>query len=217
MSGRIMSRPLQSSQEGIDIIITEEVSSEAYYKKHYIHFEFPGGASGPTVGIGFDCGWSTPQKIKEAWTGIISEDHVQALIRASGLKGETAHKFVREYRSSVTITWDQAMKEFTEHELPALEDQCRLSLKNYDLLPGDCAGAINSLVYNRGVGGFRAVSDRYREMRAIALFMGSKQFHLIPSQFISMRRLWPVGGGLWRRRGNEAALFQKGLTKFGQS
>lgn len=212
-----MNRPIQSSQESIDAIIAEEVSGKDYYIKHYTHFEFPGGASGPTVGIGYDCGYSTPQQIREAWTKIISEDHVQALTRAAGLKGETAHEFVLKYRSSVTITWDQAIQEFMQHELPALEEQCRLHLQNYDLLPGDSAGAITSLAYNRGVGAFHTVGDRYREMRSIALLMSSKQFHLIPAQFLSMRRLWPVGGGLWRRRGNEAALFQKGLIKFGQS
>jgi len=212
-----MNRPIQSSQESIDAIITEEVSGKDYYTKHYTHFEFPGGISGPTVGIGYDCGYSTPQQIREAWTGIVSDEIVKVLMSASGLTGERAHRFVNEHRSSVTISWDQAIQEFMQHELPSWEEKCRSHLKNYDLLPGDSAGAITSLAYNRGVGAFHAVGDRYREMRAIALFMSSKQFHLIPAQFLSMRRLWPIGGGLWRRRGNEAALFQKGLIKFGQS
>ena len=53
--------------------------------------------------------------------------------------------------------------------------------------------------------------DRHREMRAIAQHMAAKEFGKIPGEFLAMRRLWPQGGDLWRRRGHEAALFQKGL------
>lgn len=207
---------LQTSQAGIDEIVTEEDSGEAYYTKFYQHFDFPGGASGPTVGIGYDCGYSTAAQIKTAWTGIIHDAMVAALERAAGLKGSAAAQFVHQNAHSVTITWDQAMAEFMQRELPEWEAQCRKALPNYDLLPGDCAGAIDSLAYNRGAAGFHAAGDRYREMRAITTFMTGKQFHLIPAQYLSMRRLWPAGGDLWRRREHEAALFTKGLQTAGQ-
>jgi hypothetical protein len=46
---------------------------------------------------------------------------------------------------SITITGDQAMAEFMNRELPKWEAECRQALPNYDLLPGDSAGAIDSL------------------------------------------------------------------------
>jgi hypothetical protein len=208
---------LQSSTAGVTEIVTEEDSGQAYYTRHYESFEWPEGASGPTVGIGFDCGYSTAAQIKAAWSGIVSDETVAALERAAGLKGQAAAEFVREHRNSVTITWDQAMAEFMQRELPSWEAQCRKALPNYDLLPGDCAGAIDSLAYNRGAAGFHAGGDRYREMRMITTYMTGKQFHLIPAQFMSMRRLWPVGGDLWRRREHEAALFQHGMQTAGQA
>lgn len=201
----------QSSQAGIDEIVTEEDSGQAYYTRHYTHFEYPGGASGPTVGIGYDCGYSSADKIRKDWSGIIPDAMVEALVRSAGLTGAAAAEFVREHYASATITWDQAMAEFMNRELPNWEAQCRAALPNYDLLPGDCAGAIDSLAYNRGAAGFHAAGDRYREMRAIHDHMAAKRFDLIPAEFLSMRRLWPTGGDLWRRRGHEAALFQKGL------
>lgn len=206
----------QASQSGIDLIVTEEDAGEAYYTRHYEHFEFPGGASGPTVGIGFDCGYSMALQIRDAWTGIVDSATVAALMHAAGLKGEVARGFVRSYGNTVTITWDQAMAEFMGRELPEWEAKCRATLPNYGLLPGDCAGSIDSIAYNRGIGGFHAPGDRYREMRAITMLMSSKQFNLIPAQILAMRRLWPVGGDLWRRREHEAALFQRGLQKFGR-
>ncbi len=207
----------QSSQDGIDLIVTEEDSGQLYYTRHYTHFEWPAGASGPTVGIGFDCGYSTSQQIHDTWAGIVSDDTVSALMRAAGLKGNAAREFVQSHGASITITWDQAMAEFMQRELPHWEALCRAALPNYGLLPGDCAGAIDSLAYNRGVEGFHALGDRYGEMRAIAKYMASRQFNLIPYQFYSMRRLWPYGGDLWRRRGHEAQLFERGLAKFGQT
>src|ERR1700743_1144521 len=98
---------IQSSDDAIDLIVTEEDSSPAYYAKHYTHFEWPAGASGPTVGIGYDCGYSTAEQIKADWTGFVSDQTVALLMHAAELKGADAHVFVQRCGSSVTITWDQ--------------------------------------------------------------------------------------------------------------
>lgn len=203
---------IEASQAGIDLIVTEEDSGKLYYTRHYIHFEWPQGASGPTVGIGFDCGYSTAAQIKQAWTGIIPDEMVAALMRAAGLKGASAADFVRWHGASVTITWEQAMAEFMQRELPAWEAKCRAALPNYDDLPGDCAGAIDSLTYNRGDGGYNLPGSRYIEMRNIKAHMIAREFAKIPAEYESMRRLWPQGGDLWRRRDHEAQLFEKGLA-----
>ena len=46
----------RSSQAAIDLIVREEVGSQARYKHKYQHPEWPGGASGVTIGVGYDCG-----------------------------------------------------------------------------------------------------------------------------------------------------------------
>jgi len=201
---------VRSSQAAIDLIVTEEDGSEAYYSRHYTNFEWPQGASGPTAGIGYDCGYVTTQQIKEDWTGYVSDQMVQALMRAAGLKGEMAHAFVQKYGASVTITWDQALAQFKGRELPTWEGMVSHALLNTDLLSGDSFGALVSLAYNRGCS-FTSPGSRYAEMRAIWHHMADKKFNLIPGEFLSMRRLWPVGKDLWNRRMHEAALFEKGL------
>src|ERR1043166_2267033 len=55
------------------------------------------------------------------------------------------------------------------------------------------------------------MKDRFAEMRAIKAHMAARDFAAIPDEFLSMRRLWPPGGGLWKRRGHEAELFRAGL------
>src|SRR6185437_17123724 len=102
----------RSSDEAIDLIVTEEDSSAAYYSKHYTHFEWPAGASGPTVGIGYDCGYQSREQIKADWSGFVSEGTVTELMAAAGLRGQAAHRFVQLHGRSVTISWDQALAQF---------------------------------------------------------------------------------------------------------
>jgi GH24 family phage-related lysozyme (muramidase) len=211
-SAPAMPPAIRSSQAAIDLIVTEEDSGQAYYERHYTHFEWPLGASGPTIGIGYDCGYSTAEQIRQDWSGFIPDQMVAAAMRAAGLTGQQAHAWVQRYGTSVTITWDQAMAQFKQRELPKWERRILQALPNATLLPGDCFGALTSLGYNRGTGGFHDPSPRDAEMRAITAHMATKQFAKIPSEFLAMRRLWPVNSGVWRRRGHEAALFQHGLT-----
>lgn len=201
---------------GIDSCLTfienEEDGSPAYYVKHYEHFSWPAGASGPTIGVGYDLGYVTMKEAIADWTGIVSEDTVTAICRAVGLRGEAAEIFVRAHGGTVTITWDQAVAQFRSREVPKWMARCRAALPNFDALSPLCQGTIMSLTYNRGSGGYDDPSPRDVEMRAIKADMAAQKFGGIPMQIISMRRLWPRGGGLWNRRTHEAALFQKGLA-----
>lgn len=201
---------MKSSQKAFDLIVSEESGDKRYYTTNYQHFDWPQGASGPTIGIGYDCGYVTHDEAANDWLGIISEEMLGQIFLACGLKGEAAHNFVRIHGSSVTITWDQALKEFSDREMPKWEDHVDEALPNTDMLSGDSYGVIVSLAYNRGAS-FSAPGARFAEMRAIRQHMITKEFSRIPDEFLSMRRLWPVGGDLWRRRGHEADLFRVGL------
>ena len=206
--------PPKISDAAIDLIVREEVSDPAYYARHYSHFEWPEGASGPTVGIGYDCGYCTPGQIHADWTGIIDENRIKALIAASGKRGEAAHAWVREHGKSVTITWDEAMAQFREREAPKWIGEVARALPNTDALSPDCLGALVSLAYNRGPS-FNAPGPRYAEMRAIRLHMMNRDFDQIPHEFRSMKRLWT--GGVAARREHEAVLFENGLKSLAEA
>jgi len=211
----VVASPGLVPDEVLTFIEKEEDGSAVYYARHYTHFEWPGGASGPTIGIGYDLGYVTVQEAIRDWSGIVPDDVVTAICRGVGLRGEAAELFVRAHGASVTITWDQAIAQFKAREVPKWLARCRAALPNFDKLPALCQGSLLSLTYNRGSGGYDDPSPRDAEMRAIKQNMAAEKFDRIPMQILSMRRLWPRGGDLWNRRTHEAALFQKGLTPSG--
>ena len=202
--------PIQSSERAILLQVTEEDGDQQYYLRCESHFSWPGGASGPTVGVGYDCGYSTAAGIQTDWAGFIDQARIDLLKTAAGLTRGRAQQFVAAHGHSVTISWDESLAQYKAHELPKWEAIVRAHLPNTDLLSGDSFGALVSLTYNRGPS-YDAPSSRYLEMRNIKAHMAAKRFDLIPAEFLAMRRLWPPGKDLWNRRTHEALLFRDGL------
>ena len=57
--------PMRISQSAFNLIVREEVSSEAYYKRHYTHPEWPGEKSGVTIlDLIFHVGREAPNYMK---------------------------------------------------------------------------------------------------------------------------------------------------------
>lgn len=201
---------VRSSQTAINLIVGEEVSSKAAYEVHYQHPDWPGGASGVTIGIGYDCGYSTPDIIHADWSDKLPPAMVHALEGVAGIHGSPAHAVAHELRATVTVPWDAAMAVFIQRDMPKWERIVAHALPNTDKLSPDSFGALVSLAYNRGAS-FDLAGDRYTEMRGIKALMAAEQFDRIPDEFIAMKRLWPGMVGLQNRREHEAALFRKGL------
>jgi hypothetical protein len=204
---------LHSSMDAVNLIVTEEDSGQAYYATHYTHFDWPEGASGPTVAIGYDCGYSTAEQIKADWLGFIPDQTTSVLMEAAGITGSRAKLWVERNRSRVTITWEQALAQFMGRELPKWEARIIQALPNALLLSGDCFGVLTSIGFNRGTGGFHDPGPHFVEMRAITTHMAAKEFSKIPAEILAMRRLWPnPNGDLYKRRTHEAFLFSRGLA-----
>lgn len=208
----VLSMVIRSSQAAIDLIVMEEVSSKQIYMAKYQHPEWPGGASGVTIGIGYDCGYATSGTITADWSDKLPSSMVSALAHVAGIHGSPAKSYAHSLRGVVTVPWEAAMAVFSHHDMPKWEGIVSRALPNTNLLSGDCFGALVSLTYNRGAS-FDKQDDRYREMRSIKTHMMSKNFDAIPADLLSMRRLWPNVSGLRHRREHEAALFTKGLTE----
>lgn len=198
------------SQKAIDLIVREEVSSRSYYEKHYIHPEWPGGASGVTVGIGYDLGYQSAAKIKTDWTGLIDQNSVNLMISCAEVKSDAAAALTKRVQA-ITVPWDAAMQVFMKRDIPQWIAAVYQALPNCDLLSPTCLGVLVSLAYNRGAGGFNSSSDRFREMRQIKTLMAQRRFKEIPDQIDSMARLW--SNGVAGRRHREATLFREGLLE----
>lgn len=206
------SRPI--SESAIKLIILFEVTGQVAYERKYRNPVWPGGQSGVTVGIGYDLGYVTYEWLKSDWEGYLSTDQTESLKGACGLRGDAAHRSIRDF-SAVSIPWDQAQSQFKSNLIPRYVGETLARLPNAEKLSNDSLGAMVSLVYNRGAS-FKVEKDRYREMRAIRGYMETEQYDLIPGQIRKMKRLWAGKKnmqGLLTRRDLEADLFERGLSR----
>jgi hypothetical protein len=202
------------SQAAFDMIVGFEVSGQAAYERNYRHPERPGGQSGITIGIGYDCGYSTAEGIRRDWSDKLPTSMVEDLCKVAGLKGRAAQDKLAWIRPRVDVPWKTALDVFSNTSIPKYLKSTDNGLPNFDFLNPDCKGVMLSLVYNRGAS-FSQPGDRYREMRQIRELMVAKKFDGIPAQLRSMKRLWttPSVRGVALRREQEARLFELGLTR----
>lgn len=220
MSGLQPSK-LKISDRAIQLLVATEVTSQRVYEKKYRGAIWPQGASGVTVGIGYDIGHKDEEAVIRDWEKYVPSEIVDRLLLGCGVKGDAAEDLL-EGLDGLSIPWGSAYKQFVERQLPY-----EIAVANYYLirladLPADCRGALMSLAYNRGAPGFQArpkegaqMPDRYFEMRAIREHMLARNFAAIPDELMRMRRLWegkPNMAGVYKRREAEAVLFRMGLN-----
>jgi hypothetical protein len=199
--------------EAIDLVVDQEVSGQGTYTRLYQSTTWPGGGSGVTVAIGYDLGQVTTTEAHADWSQLVDDATLDAMLRVVGHKGSECHSLAEELRGVVVIPWATAMAEFENREIPKWIRSLSSALPRYGELPPDCAGALWSLAYNRGLE-FHSPGDRYKEMRAIATDVARWDLADIPAQIRSMKRLWVHTGlgGLVKRREAEAVLFERGLS-----
>jgi len=203
------SEDLKITQETFDLIVAEEVTSQALYEKQYTGFEWPGGASGPTAGIGYDCGYVDAAELQADWEGIIEPKVIAKLQAARGRTGEEARKWVALNKGRVNITWYQALTQFAAVGMPKWIERTNAALPNCNLITPGMFGVLVSITYNRGPD-WTTQEDRRAEMNAIYRCLAAGDFGPIPDLIRSMARLWP-GTGLVGRRYREADIFEAEL------
>lgn len=203
---------MRISQKAFDFILSWEVSSQQQYERALIHPTWPGDFSGVTVGIGYDIGQLGKEKFKSDWTGLLPAPVVGRLATSGGVTGLQARMLVASGQfTDIVVPWDAAEIVFRTKTIPEVEAQVLAALSNTDWLSGDSFGALVSLTYNRGSGGFLHDGTRYSEMRAIRDLMAQRAFYAIPDQICSMKRLWT--DGLRARREQEGEMFYQGLPE----
>lgn len=200
------------SQRAFDLIVAEETGGEAYYNKTEQSADWPGGASGVTIGIGYDCGYETRASIAADWGGKLPDAQVSELCSVAGIHGSPAHAHAEELHNVIDVPWAVALDVFASRDVPKWEKIVQDALPDSEHLPADSFGALVSLAFNRGAS-FHEPGPRYAEMRDIATLMEARRFAEIPMQIRSMARLWPGTKDLRDRRQHEAALFEEGLKQ----
>jgi len=207
---------LPVSQKSVDLIIYYESGTREYYDKYLTRPTVPAWqttSSGVTVCIGNDLGMMTKDQIRKAFTGVATEKEIQLMQSVSGMTGKNAYyNGLPKVRNLLRFDYNQAEKVFTNYTMPVFTKQTKdaFSLAPTTLHPHS-NGALTSLVFNRGPS--LANTDSRKEMRWIKYNIANDKVENVPSDILSMRRLWSREKlkGLWLRREAESRLFQQGL------
>lgn len=207
---------MRSSRAAVDLIVAHEVSSRAVYEKKYRRPEWPGVASGVTVGIGYDLGYNSAEDIVNDWKDFLPPNVIQEMQRYAGIRGSAARQVLSQARRHIDVPWDAAMAVFMRTSLPKFEAMVLRACPGSEKLPAGCFGVLASVTYNRGAS-FTKPGDRYREMRNIRAHIATGHWDMVPNEIRAMKRLWsnPPINGLLRRRDEEAALWEKSLAAAG--
>ncbi len=194
----------------MDFVAACEIGSRKDYDRVYCKPTWPGGASGVTIGIGYDVGVQTKDVLLKVWDGLIPAATLTKLASAVGVAGPGARPLCDKLQD-VVIPYDVALQAFRRDTLPNARATLRV-FPGSEKLAGDAFGALFSLVYNRGAS---LSGDRRLQMRAIRDHIQAGRYDLVPQDFRDMKVLWQGQhlDGLIARREGEALLFEKGLKE----
>lgn len=209
---------LEVSRKSLDMIIYYEVGGRSYYNAKFTRPMVPAWqstASGVTVGFGFDVGYNSPEQIRKALEGVVSEEGIKALQSVSGMKGKNAYyNGLPKVKNKVHMTYEQAETVFMRDSLVRFTKQ---TANAFNLTPTrlhpHSNGALTAIVYNRGP--LIDKSDRRKEMGWIKHNIATNQDDKIPSDIRSMKRIWSYSKlkGLHLRYDATANMFQLGLDE----
>ena len=193
------------SPKSMKLILDYEVGGgEGYYNKCLKRPCWPKGASGVTIGVGYDLGYNSESQFQEDWGGKIEDSDFNRLGKCLGYKGSAANAKISSVRD-IEIPWEAALSVFKTNTVPRFIKMTLNAFPEADKLHPDAFGALVSLVFNRGSslkGSTRTEMARIREL------VPSKDYFAIADEIRKMKRIWAGRGldGLLRRRDKEAEL-----------
>lgn len=190
--------------DAVALVVRWEVGSKARYTKLYQGVICPGGGSGPTIGIGYDLGTQTAASIRAAWGW---HPQVDLLVTASGKTGPSACNEWRKSHLGIRVTYDDALRVFTEHDWPAYLRMAERAYRNgWASLSPKHQGGLGSNGYNRG---FSMVGSRNTEKRHTRdVCVPANDADCTAADLIASCRIWDnqpaIRKGLCARRHDEA-------------
>ena len=196
----------------VAFIAREEVGSRGFYDTRCIRPTWPGGASGVTIGVGYDLGYQAG--FDADWSDLLTPAQLAALRPWLGRKGQPAAAGPAQL-TAITIPWHAAWTAFIRRTLPQEIVATRATFTGPAPMPPLCFGMLVSLVYNRGTA-MADTPDRpgsRKEMRDIRDAVAAGRTADVPAALRAMKRLWPEGNGLRDRREREAKLFEEGVAQ----
>lgn len=198
-------------------VLSEKAASfilpwEGYSKVPYVPAS--SDQSGVTIGYGYDLGQQTQSSAQQILSKYYTPEQVTRLLHTIGQQGGQARAFVTSL-ADITISKEKA---FTfALELKNIYSSSVISIYPEAIdPPADAAGALLSLIYNRGTSLKVPLAgdtlDTRKEMRELQQDFATGELDMITTRLRSMERLWPDLKGLRRRREGEAELVENHLN-----
>lgn len=203
--------PQYISKAAHDLVVYYEVGGKEYYDKHYHLPSWPGGASGVTIGIGYDLGYYTKEEFDRTWRPRLSQQKTERLEKVIGLKGASAREALADV-ADISIPWESAMGVYRETTVKKYGKWVLNTFPGAEQLPPDAFGVLFSIVYNRGSS---LRGDSRLELRLIKALILIKEYEGVPDQIRSMKSIWDLRAldGLLKRREAEAKLFERAIAR----
>ena len=190
----------QPSEAALNLILEYEVGGgKDFYDKYLSRPTWPGGHSGPTVGIGIDLAYYTQSELANMFS-FLPSTQLKAVEGASGKTSEAGRAYVKQIKNlNIVVTWDQAIKIFEQTTWPKFARLTERTFPGVDQLCDNAYGALVSLVFNRGSS---LSGDSRIEMRNIKDLVSKKDYTGIAEELRKMKRIWEGKGldGLISRR-----------------
>lgn len=197
--------PAILSLKALKLILDYEIGGgEAYFNRFLKRPTWPKGASGVTLGIGYDLGYNDIEQFTTDWSNLLSSSDFNRLSKVLGKKGTTAAAVVGSVKD-IEIPWGSALQVFQSNTVPRFVAETLKAFPKADQLHPDAFGALVSIVFNRGGS---TTGDSRREMYNIKSLVLAKDYNGIAKEVRAMKRLWINKGldGLLKRRDEEADL-----------
>ena len=199
---------LSISEEAYNLVIKHEIGGGASYYNRYLRKPcYPGGASGITIGVGYDLRFNSKAQIAADWK-MLHPDTVARLQTMSGKQGTSS---LARSLASISIPYDVALEVFKRNTIPRFASMTRSAYPGVEKLHPHIQGSMLSWTFNRG-GGISPSSSRDLEKRNMRAAIPAKPERL-PGQFRASKRIWVGKGldGLIGRREDEALLSELGI------
>lgn len=199
----------QPSPKTLNLLLEYEVGGgEKYYLKHLSRFTWPGGQSGPTIGIGIDTAYYSAKELADIFN-FLKEEEIELIQGATGKTGVNGKLYTKVLSNAgIVVPWPQAMQIFKDLTWPKFSRLAEKTFPGLEELKDDAYGAIVSLVFNRGTS---LRGDSRIEMRNLKTLIPKKDYASMSKELIKMKRIWMNQNldGLLKRRDAEAALISE--------
>lgn len=198
---------LTISKAAKDLILYYEVGGAAYYVGHLERPTVPPGASGITIGIGYDLGYNSVAQIRKDWGDKLPSAQVERLASVAGKTSGNARAALSRVRD-IRIPYAIALQVYDGRTVPRFAKLTKDTYPGITKMNPDIQGVILSTSFNRGtaMGG-----DRRKELRWTRDDIQAGKVGKLSSYQLQMRRLWPDIRGLQRRYTAHAGLIAKSL------